>query len=159
MTDLAMPAHRRGTPAQQLNERFAAIYAQFQPAITRLVTREVRGGNPHLAEDLTADAFYRAWLDLHKCRATTDGQTYNWLATLARRVVTEHYRTKKNTAETPTDLGHWQFANRQMNGTGAGYYTPAATGFRTATLATGNGDSDPDMDEALRRVRQGGGAR
>lgn len=156
MADLAMPADRRGTPAQQLNERFAAIYTQFQPRITRLVTHEIRGGNHHLAEDLTADAFYRAWLDLHKCRATTDGQMYNWLATLARRVVTEHYRWKKNTAETPADLGHWTFANRQMNATGAGYYTPAATGFRTATLTPRPGDSDPDMDEALRRVRQGG---
>ncbi|MYU22711.1 sigma-70 family RNA polymerase sigma factor [Streptomyces sp. SID8352] len=157
MTDLAMSAARRSTPAQELNERFAAIYTQFQPRIARLVTREVRGGNHHLAEDLTADAFYRAWLDLHKCRATTDGQMYNWLATLARRVVTEHYRWKKNTAEVPADTGHWTYANREMDPSGAGYYTPAATGFRTATLA--NGDSDPNMDEALRRARQGGGKR
>lgn len=158
MTDLAMPAARRGTPTQQLNERFAAIYTQFQPRIERLITHEVRGGNHHLAEDLTADAFYRAWLDLHKCRATTDGQMYNWLATLARRIVTEHYRWKKNTAETPADTGHWTFANREME-PGAGYYTPAPTGFRTATLANRPGDSDPDMDEALRRARQGGGKR
>lgn len=157
MTEFPMPAFSRGiTPAQQLNERFTALYNQFQPAITRLVAREVRGGNPHLAEDLTADVFYRAWLDLHKCRATSDGQTYNWLATLARRTVTAHYRAKKNTAETPADTGHWQYANRAMD-PGAGYYTPAATGFRTATLAAR--DSDPDMDEALRRVRQSGGAR
>lgn len=136
MTDLSMPAVRRGTPAQQLNERFTTIYAQFQPRITRLVLREVRGGNTHLAEDLTADAFYRAWLDLHKCKATTDGQMYNWLATLARRTVTEHYRWKKNTAEVPADTGTWQYDNREMN-PGAGYYTPAATGFRTAALGGG----------------------
>ena len=133
MTDLAMPAVRRGTPAQQLNERFAAIYTQFQPRITQLVLREVRGGNTHLAEDLTADAFFRAWLDLHKCNATSDGQLYNWLATLARRTVVQHYRAKKNTAETPADTGSWQYDNREMHPTG-GYYTPAATGFRTADL-------------------------
>jgi DNA-directed RNA polymerase specialized sigma24 family protein len=158
--DLPMPAAPSAiTPAQQLNERFTRLYTQFQPAITRLVAREIRGTNPHLAEDLTADVFYRAWLDLHKCHATSDGQTYNWLATLARRTVTAHYRAKKNTAETPADVGHWTFANREMNPAGSGYYVPAATGFRTATLANRPGDSDPDMDEALRRVRQTGGKR
>ncbi|MFC8429890.1 RNA polymerase sigma factor [Streptomyces sp. NPDC057253] len=129
----AMPAI---TPAEQLNERFTAIYTQFQPRIARLVLGQVRDRNHALAEDLTADAFYRAWIDLHKCKATSDGQMYNWLATLARRTVTEHYRWKKNTAETPTDTGHWTFANRDME-PGAGYYTPAPTGFRTATLADG----------------------
>lgn len=132
MANSAMPAATTAmTPAQQLNERFATIYTQFQPRITRLVRNEVRGGNHHLAEDLTADAFYRAWLDLHKCTATTDAQLYNWLATLARRTVTAHYRTKKNTAEQPTDLGDWQYANQAMDQAG-GCYTPAATGFRTA---------------------------
>lgn len=159
MAHSAMPAAPSAiTPAQQLNERFTAIYIQFQPRITRLVQREIRGGNPHLAEDLTADAFYRAWLDLHKCTASSDGQMYNWLATLARRTVTAHYRIKKNTAEVPADTGSWQYSNREME-SGAGYYTPAPTGFRTATITPRPGDSDPDMDEALRRARQTGGAR
>ncbi|MFJ2007385.1 RNA polymerase sigma factor [Streptomyces chartreusis] len=159
MANSAMPAAPSAiTPAQQLNERFTALYTQFQPRITQLIRSEVRGGSPHLAEDLTADAFYRAWLDLHKCRATTDGQLYGWLASLARRTVIAHYRAKKNTTEIPADLGHWRFSNREMD-RDAGYYTPAATGFRTATLSDRPGDSDPDMDEALRRVRQGGGNR
>ncbi|HEY9414228.1 MAG TPA: sigma factor [Pseudonocardia sp.] len=136
MADLSMPAVRRGTPAQQLNERFTAVYTQFQPRIARLVLGQVRDGNHALAEDLTADAFYRAWIDLHKCKATSDGQMYSWLATLARRTVTEHYRWKKNTAEIPADTGHWTFANREMEPS-AGYYTPAPTGFRTAVLADG----------------------
>lgn len=136
--DLAMPAARRGTPAEQLNERFTAIYTQFQPRITRLVLNEVRGGNLALAEDLTADAFYRAWLDLHKCKAQSDGQMYNWLATLARRTIGQYYRTKKNTAEVPVDTGTWQYTNRQMD-PAAGYYTPAPTGFRTAAIAESGG--------------------
>lgn len=155
MANSAMPAAPSAmTPSQQLNERFATIYAQFQPRIIRLVQREVRGGNIHLAEDLTADAFYRAWLDLHKCQAESDGQMYNWLAALARNTVSRHYRVKKNTAEVPADTGHWSFANREMENGPAGTYTPASTGFRTATITPRPGDSDPDMDEALRRVRQ-----
>ncbi|MFJ8603413.1 RNA polymerase sigma factor [Streptomyces shenzhenensis] len=147
------------TPAQQLNERFTTIYTQFAPRITQLIRNEVRGGNIHLAEDLTAEAFYRAWLDLHKCRATTDRQLYSWLATVARRTVMEHYRWKKNTAEVPADTGHWQYANRAMYPAG-GYYTPAATGFRTAALAARADDGDSGQaDEALRRVRKDGGKR
>ncbi|MFG2670513.1 RNA polymerase sigma factor [Streptomyces sp. NPDC048445] len=154
MAHRAMPAATTAmTPAQQLNERFATIYIQFQPRIVNLVQREVRGGNTHLAEDLTADAFYRAWLDFHKCQATTDAQLYGWLATLARRTVIAHYRAKRNTAEVPADTGHWQYSNREMCTGPGGTYTPAATGFRTAAI--GNGDSDPDMDEALRRARAG----
>ncbi|MEU8855728.1 sigma factor [Streptomyces sp. NPDC048556] len=153
MANSAMPAALPAmTPAQQLNERFANIYTQFQPRIVSLVQREVRGGNIHLAEDLTADAFYRAWLDFHKCEADSDAQLYNWLATLARRTVIAYYRAKKNTAETPADTGSWQYANREMDTGPAGTYTPAATGFRTATISH-PGDSDPDPNEALRRVR------
>ncbi|MEH0578968.1 sigma factor [Streptomyces sp. B21-108] len=133
----AMPAAPSAiTPAQQLNERFTAIYTQHQARITRLVQHEVRDGNHALAEDLTADAFYRAWLDLHKCKATTDGQVYNWLATLARRTVGQYYRVKKNLVEVPTDTGDWQYDNREMQ-PATGYYTPAATGFRTASISGG----------------------
>ncbi|MDX2799881.1 sigma factor [Streptomyces scabiei] len=121
------------TPAQQLNERFTAIYTQFQPHITRLVLHEVRDGNLALAEDLTADAFYRAWLDLHKCTARSDGQMYSWLATLARRTVTAHYRTKKST-EVPVDVSHWSFANSNLTPAASGAYEPIRTGFATARI-------------------------
>lgn len=130
------------TPAQQLNERFADIYTEFQPRILRLVLREVRGRNFHLAEDLTADAFVNAWRALPNCRATCDAQLYAWLATIARRTVMAHYRVKRNTCEVPTDTGTWQYADREMVPAGA-WVAPAR-----------NGDSDPDMDEALRRARQ-----
>lgn len=131
---VAMPAASPAiTPAQQLNARFTTIYATHQPRITALVRSEIRGNDHHLAEDLTADAFYRAWLDLHKCRATTDTGIYAWLAVIARRTVGQHYRIKKHTLEVPTDLGHWSYANRDMEPTG-GHYTPTANGFRTAPI-------------------------
>ncbi len=135
--DLSMPAGvPASTPSQQLNERFTAIYATHQARITSLVLREVRGNDHHLAEDLTADAFYRAWLDLHKCRATTDAQVFAWLAVIARNTVGQHYRVKKHTIEQPADLGHWSFANRDLAPAGA-CYTPARTGFRVAHVGGG----------------------
>ncbi|MFE9853600.1 RNA polymerase sigma factor [Streptomyces sp. NPDC005576] len=157
MAHRAMPAAQSAmTPSQQLNERFATIYTAYLPRITALVGRNIYNTeDKHLTDDLTAEAFTQVWLHLHKCEATTDAQTYGWVATIARRTVAQHFRTKKNTMEQAADLGDWQYANRPMD-QAAGYYTPSATGFRTATLA-GNGDSDPDMTEALRRVRAGGG--
>jgi DNA-directed RNA polymerase specialized sigma24 family protein len=143
------------TPAQQLNAQFTTLYAQHRQRLTALVRREVRLGDIDIADDLTADAFYRAWLDLHKCEATTDSEQFAWLATIARRIVGHHYRAKKNTAEIPADIGHWTYSNRAMDHGPGGTYTPAATGFRTARIAN-SGDSDPDMNEALRRVRAGG---
>ncbi|MFJ2631083.1 RNA polymerase sigma factor [Streptomyces sp. NPDC087422] len=168
MANSAMPA---GTPAQQLNARFTAIYAMHSERITSLVRREVRAADRDLAEDLAADAFFRAWLDLHKCNATTDAQMFAWLAVVARRTVGQHYRIKKNTMERPVDIRDFKYANRDLAPVG-GCYAPLCNGFRAASWDDGpaipklpipaprgpvdhGGDSDPDMDEALRRVRTG----
>lgn len=153
MANSAMPAATAAmTPAQQLNERFATLYTAYLPRITALVSSRIYSADDkHLTDDLTAEAFTQVWLHLHKCEATTDAQTFSWVATIARRTVAGHFRLKKNTMERAADLGDWQYANRPMD-QAAGYYTPAEGGFRTAAI--GNGDSDPDMDEALRRARQ-----
>ncbi|MEU1772632.1 sigma factor [Streptomyces sp. NPDC019922] len=159
MTNLSMAtATGDTTPSATLNERFATIYAAYLPRITALVgSRIFNAEDKHLTDDLTAEAFTQVWLHLHKCEATTDAKTFSWVATIARRTVAHHFRTKKNLMERPTDLGDWQYANRPLD-QAAGYYTPAAGGFRTAALGN-SGGSDPDMDEALRRARQSGGAR
>jgi DNA-directed RNA polymerase specialized sigma24 family protein len=125
------------TPAQALNERFAVIYATHQDRVTAYIRPQVRHGDTHLADDLAADTFYRAWLSLHQCSATTDSQTFSWLATIARHTVADHYRLARNLREVPADTGDWTYANRDLDATAAGYYTPAATGFRTAQLGGG----------------------
>lgn len=151
MTYSAMPAAPPAitanlTPSQQLNARFTAIYRTHQPRITTLVLSQVRGSDYHLAEDLTAAAFYRAWLDLHQCRATTDIGMYAWLARIARHTVGQYYRVARSTREAATDLNHRAYSNRAM----------APSGAVLAPLVRDNpGDCDPDMDEALRRVRAG----
>lgn len=122
------------TPAQQLNEQFEDIYRTHHARLAGVVRREVRHGDLRIADDLTADAFMQAWLNLHKCRATSDAQVFAWLATIARRTVGQHYRAKKNTCEVPADTGHWSYANKAMETGPAGCYTPAATGFRTVQI-------------------------
>ncbi|MFJ9628068.1 RNA polymerase sigma factor [Streptomyces sp. NPDC101175] len=128
MADLAMPAHRRGTPAEQLNERFTAIYTQHQARIARLVRSQVRLGATDLADDLTADTFTAAWVALHQCKATTDAQMYGWLAAIARRRVADHYRLARNTRETPVDTGHWSIANSNLTPAASGTLAPIRTG-------------------------------
>jgi DNA-directed RNA polymerase specialized sigma24 family protein len=137
MTDLAMSAAVSSTPAQQLNERFTAIYTQHQPRITQLVRNQVRSGATDLADDLTADTFVAAWLSLHQCKATTDAQMYGWLAAIARRRIADHYRLARNTRETPMDTGHWSFTNTNLSPAPSGAYEPIRTGFRTATIQGG----------------------
>ena len=134
MTDLARPAARRGTPAEQHSERFTAISTQHQARIARLVRSQVRLGATDLAEDLTADTFAAAWVALHQCKATTDAQVYGWLAAIARRRVADHYRLARNTRETPVDTGHWSFANSNLSPASSGALEPVRTGFRTAAV-------------------------
>lgn len=184
MADLAMPAQRRGTPAEQLNERFTATYTQYLPMVRATIHRRLDDSDKHLVDDLAQNtflAFYR-----YLARLDDSRDFGGLLRVMARQSVSHHFRVMRNSHERPSDLGHWTFANREMAATGAGYYTPAATGFRTAawsdddnkpvipkipgprqpaniirtaTIAPRPGDSDPDPDEALRRVRQTGGTR
>ncbi|GAB3169889.1 sigma factor [Streptomyces incanus] len=116
-------------------EAFAALYRRHAPSITGLVLTLVRDRNVALAEDLTAEAFIRAWRAWPKCRATTDVQRRAWLRTIVRHTVIDHYRVKANTAETAMDPTAWQYANRAVDASDtAGCYALARTGRRS--LAT-----------------------
>lgn len=131
--DLSMPAGTPATtPTQQLSERFATIYATHQATITAYLVAQVRSGDRHLAEDLASETFTRAWVSLHQVRGQDDTQLLRWLRTIARHAAIDHYRRARNTREVPTDTGHWSYTNREMEPAAGGYYTPAATGFRTA---------------------------
>ena len=155
MADLAMPAARRGTPVQQLDELFTATYTRYLPMVRATIARRLDASQKHLVDDLAQNTFLAFYRYLGRL---DDGRDFGGLLrVMARQSISHHFGVMRNTREKPADLGHWTFANREMGTTGAGYYTPAPTGFRTATLAPRPGDSDPDMDEALRRVRQGGG--
>lgn len=145
MADLAMSTRTPITPAQALNERFTRVYARYQARIAAYVQPQVRGNDHDLADDLTAEAFTRAWLSFHQCQAVTDQQLFAWLATIARHVVIDHYRIARNTREVPADTGHWAYANRDLVATDNGTYK--------AVTGAAPGDSDPDADELLRRAR------
>lgn len=174
---------------------FEALYIAFRPRIEGYIANRLPRRDSQLAEDITSEVFLSLWRSHYAPGRQVDVQRpWGLLATVASRRIADHFRLARNVRETPTDTGHYSFANREME-TGAGYYTPAATGFRTATwsdddpnapwlpkipgprkpsAANGDvcplceyfrcrcksaqaaahpGDSDPNPDEALRRVQ------
>ena len=154
--NFSAPSRAQITPAEQLNERFTTTYTRYLPMVRATIAVRLDASDKHLVDDLAQNtflAFYR-YLD-----RLDDGRDFGGLLrVMARQSIGKHFGVMRNTREKPADTGHWTFANREME-PGAGYYTPAATGFRTAALPDRPGDSDPDMDEALRRARKTGGAR
>lgn len=105
----------------ELRESFTALYAAQQGFVTGVILAEVRDRNFALAEDLTADAFIRAWKAWPACRATTDAARKAWLRTIARHTVIDHYRVKRNTVETAADPTAWQYANQPVEQAGGCY--------------------------------------
>lgn len=143
MADTAMPA---GTPAiapTSADDLFIAAYREYAPMVRRIIlSRMIRRDND-LADDLTQNTF----LELFRIRNRTDmaSDLGGLLHVMARQSVSHHFRVMRNTREVPADTGHWAYANRAL--------VPAAGG-TLKPLATHPGDSDPDPDEALRRVRE-----
>lgn len=132
MTDLAMSAHHRGTPVEQLDELFTTTYTQYLPMVRATISARLDTSQKHLVDDLAQNtflAFYR-YLD----RIDDSRDFGGLLRVMARQSISHHFRTMRNTHERPTDTGHWTFANRETAATGSGYYIPAPTGFRTATI-------------------------
>jgi DNA-directed RNA polymerase specialized sigma24 family protein len=113
------------------DELFTAVYREYAPMVRRVVAANLNDGHRDLADDLMQETFLRIWrqgVQLDQIRSLS-----GFLRLASRRTVLDHYKVKRNKAETPADAGHWSFTNREMDPAG-GCYTPAATGFRTARI-------------------------
>lgn len=131
MADIAMPAGTPATCPTSTDDLFTAAYREYAPMVRRIVLANLNDGHKHLAEDLMQETFlriYRQRVQLDQVRSLPA-----FLGLASRRTVLDHYKVKRNKAETPTDTGDWSVSNRTMEATG-GCYTPAATGFRTARV-------------------------
>jgi RNA polymerase sigma-70 factor (ECF subfamily) len=90
------PARDEAPPAAPADS-FADRYRRFFPRVFAYVYGRVH--NTHLAEDLVADVFERAFLKAGSLR--NDEAFSTWLFTIARNVVASHDR--KSGRETPVD--------------------------------------------------------
>jgi RNA polymerase sigma-70 factor, ECF subfamily len=98
------PTRKAATPVDR--DAFSRWYCRHADAVFRVVSCRV--GDPHLAEDLTAETFVRAL-------AATQSATVEihdpgaWLTTIARNLVRDHYRCSRHRREITTgdldDLG------------------------------------------------------
>jgi RNA polymerase sigma-70 factor (ECF subfamily) len=82
-------------------EAFGQLYDRYVTPIFRFVHARVR--SPQLAEDLTSDTFLRALRSIHTF--TWQGKDFGaWLTTIARNLITDHYKSRRTQLEIVTDL-------------------------------------------------------
>lgn len=90
-----------GTPPKNLVERavdgdkgaFGMLYERHLDAIYRYVYFRV--GSPSEAEDLTEDAFVRAWEAIGNFEYGGEGSFQSWLYRIAHNIVIDHYRKRQ----------------------------------------------------------------
>ena len=70
---------------------YEMLFNEFFPKISRFVALRVE--NRPVAEDLTADIFVKVWETLQEKQEVSS--FYNWIFTIARNKIIDHWRTKK----------------------------------------------------------------
>jgi RNA polymerase sigma-70 factor (ECF subfamily) len=85
-TDEAIAARGDAASFAELYRRH--VEAVYRYAASRVATRDE-------AEDVTSDAFHRAWSSFHTYRASSTFRA--WLFGVARRAIADHYRKTKPT--------------------------------------------------------------
>ncbi|QWC86098.1 sigma-70 family RNA polymerase sigma factor [Nocardioidaceae bacterium] len=81
-------------------DAFGALFDHYHPQIYRFVY--YRTGSVPLAEDLTSEAFVRALRNI--TGFTWQGKDFGaWLTTIARNLVTDHFKSARSRLEQPTE--------------------------------------------------------
>jgi RNA polymerase sigma-70 factor (ECF subfamily) len=81
-------------------EAFGQLYDRYVTSIFRFV--QARVGSTQLAEDITSDTFLRALRSIHTF--TWQGKDFAaWLTTIARNLITDHYKSRRAQLELVTD--------------------------------------------------------
>lgn len=81
-------------------EAFGLLYDHYHASVYRFLY--YRLGSVHLAEDLTADTFFRALRSMNGFR--WQGRDFGaWLMTIARNLTTDHYKSSRTRLERVTE--------------------------------------------------------
>ena len=81
-------------------EAFGLLYDHYQPSVYRFLYHRTRSAT--LAEDLTADTFFRALRSMNGFR--WQGRDFGaWLMTIARNLTTDHYKAGRTRLESTTE--------------------------------------------------------
>ena len=81
-------------------EAFGQLYDHYQPSVYRFLYYRV--GSTTLAEDLTAETFFRALRSMHSFR--WQGKDFGaWLMTIARNLTADHFKAGRTRLEQTTE--------------------------------------------------------
>jgi RNA polymerase sigma-70 factor (ECF subfamily) len=81
-------------------EAFGQLYDHYHPSVYRFLYYRV--GSVHLAEDLTAETFFRALRSMSSFR--WQGKDFGaWLMTIARNLTTDHFKAGRTRLESTTE--------------------------------------------------------
>ena len=84
-------------------EAFGQLYDHYQPSVYRFLYYRV--GSMTLAEDLTAETFFRALRSMHSFR--WQGKDFGaWLMTIARNLAADHFKAGRTRLEFATEDNH-----------------------------------------------------
>jgi RNA polymerase sigma-70 factor (ECF subfamily) len=76
-------------------DAFARLYEAYVDDIYRFIFYRV--GDQQLAEDLTSQLFLKAWDRMERYQIRGDASFKAWLVQIARNLVIDYYRTRKDT--------------------------------------------------------------
>ena len=77
-------------------DAFRRLYDRHATAVHAYHLR--RSGDPHAAQDLTAETFAQAWLSRARFRDDADGSAAPWLFGIARNVLLDRKSTRLNSS-------------------------------------------------------------
>lgn len=117
------------------DDRFTAVYSTYAPRIRTYILLRLRHLDHALADDLTQETFVRVLRDLHTVRAE-DEHLFGWLATIARRVMCDHYRLHRNHRETVADTSGADWADCNLTPAASGAYAVVRNGVRAKAEVT-----------------------
>src|SRR5947209_14703323 len=86
-------AERRRSALAASRDRLGEVYAAYQPWLGRFIGHRVDTHDRAWAEDLAQNTFLSAWPTLAGADFTEAGSPRPWLATIARRVLADRYRS------------------------------------------------------------------
>ena len=103
-----MEHHKESTEANREDERLVAAYlAGDERALTLLIERHITPiynftyrlvGNAHDAEDVTQEAFFKAWRNLTRYRMDKGARFRTWLFAIAHNTAIDLFRKNKKRA-------------------------------------------------------------
>ena len=119
-------------------DAFGLLYDHYQPSVYRFLYYRTRSAT--LAEDLTADTFFRALRSMNNFR--WQGRDFGaWLMTIARNLTTDHFKAGRTRLEMTTeDMGRHDDVTEG----------PEAAVLASLTNEVAAGGADPAADRAAR---------